>query len=221
MNDYKDADWYDEDYWERSRESGKGGFTGPYTWERLGSYFNATAQHLITSLDLKATDSLAARQVLDVGCAKGYLVKALRLKGIKAFGVDFSTYALAHSDPDTKNFLTRHNVITKNLVDQYDVVTCFDMMEHIPEVSAELVLKRIAKVATRAIVFNIGVTSYEDKDALNMDTSHINIKPREWWVKRFEKCCPGFVLQPEGFMYNKSVWWFNVKVSSFILLKVG
>ena len=36
---------------------------------------------------------------LDVGCAMGFLVEALRRRGVDAFGIDVSEYAIAHVDP--------------------------------------------------------------------------------------------------------------------------
>jgi SAM-dependent methyltransferase len=38
--------------------------------------------------------------VLDVGCAKGFLVKDLLALGIDAYGVDVSRYALMHCEPE-------------------------------------------------------------------------------------------------------------------------
>ena len=42
--------------------------------------------------------------VLDVGCAMGYLVEALRDLGVEAYGVDVSEYAISKVREDLKPF---------------------------------------------------------------------------------------------------------------------
>ena len=43
-------------------------------------------------------------RVLDAGCAKGFLVEALRDRGIEAFGVDISEYAISEVRPDIREY---------------------------------------------------------------------------------------------------------------------
>ena len=45
------------------------------------------------------------RRVLDAGCALGLLVETLRARGMEAFGVDISSYAIAHAEPGTRPYL--------------------------------------------------------------------------------------------------------------------
>ena len=51
------------------------------------------AQVIIDYLDIHR-----GQKILDIGCAKGYLVKALRWLGRDAYGFDISDYALEKSD---------------------------------------------------------------------------------------------------------------------------
>src|SRR5437868_9639087 len=44
------------------------------------------------------------RTVLDVGCAKGFLVECLRDRGVDAFGFDISDYAIGEIRSDIKQF---------------------------------------------------------------------------------------------------------------------
>ncbi len=37
---------------------------------------------------------MGPKKVLDVGCAKGFLVEAVRPRGVEAFGNDISEYAM-------------------------------------------------------------------------------------------------------------------------------
>ena len=72
---------YDENYFERGLQLGISGYTS-YSW--MPELTLKMAKFLIEDLDL------IGKNVLDFGCAKGYLVKALRIYGISAYGYDAS-----------------------------------------------------------------------------------------------------------------------------------
>ena len=81
---------YGEMYFDGPREYGYGGY-------RYDGRFIPVAEDIVRHFDLKPGD-----RILDVGCAKGFLVKDL-LKvcpGLDAFGVDVSEYALMHCEPE-------------------------------------------------------------------------------------------------------------------------
>jgi ubiquinone/menaquinone biosynthesis C-methylase UbiE len=80
------AKQYGEMYWDGPREYGYGGYRDDGRWHPV-------ARDIIAQYDLKA-----GMRVLDVGCGKGFLVKALlnECPGLEAFGLDISFYALVH-----------------------------------------------------------------------------------------------------------------------------
>jgi len=77
------AKQYGEVYFDGPREYGYGGYYYDGRWLSV-------AHDIIDHFGLKA-----GMRVLDVGCAKGFLVKDLMLAcpGLQVFGVDISTYA--------------------------------------------------------------------------------------------------------------------------------
>jgi ubiquinone/menaquinone biosynthesis C-methylase UbiE len=84
-----------------SREYGELYFDGPraygYGGYRYDGRWIPVAQDIVEYFQLQVGD-----RILDVGCAKGFLVKDL-LKvcpGIEAFGIDVSEYALMHCEPE-------------------------------------------------------------------------------------------------------------------------
>lgn len=79
---------YGEMYFDGPREYGYGGYQYDGRWQPV-------AQDIINHFNLKPGD-----RVLDVGCAKGFLVKDLLALGIDAYGLDISEYALMHSEPE-------------------------------------------------------------------------------------------------------------------------
>jgi len=81
---------YGEIYFDGPREYGYGGYRYDGRWV-------AVAEDIIRHFNLKPGD-----RVLDVGCAKGFLVKDL-LKvepRLEAFGLDVSRYALMRCEPE-------------------------------------------------------------------------------------------------------------------------
>ena len=81
---------FGEQYFDGSREVGYGGYRYDGRWIPI-------AQDIVKHFNLKAGD-----RVLDVGCAKGFLVKDLMkvCPGLEVFGLDISEYALMQCEPE-------------------------------------------------------------------------------------------------------------------------
>lgn len=82
---------FGHDYFDGPRESGYGGYRYDGRWVPV-------ARDIVAHFGLRPGD-----RVLDIGCAKGFLVKDLMqvLPGLEAFGLDISDYALMHCEPET------------------------------------------------------------------------------------------------------------------------
>lgn len=81
---------YGFEYFDGPREYGYGGFRYDGRWMPI-------AEDIVSHFGLKAGD-----RVLDVGCAKGFVVKDLMkvCPGLEVFGLDISEYALMHCEPE-------------------------------------------------------------------------------------------------------------------------
>lgn len=81
---------YGFEYFDGTRDQGYGGYRYDGRWLPI-------AEDIIAHYGLKAGD-----RVLDVGCAKGFLVKDLMkaCPGLEVFGLDISEYALKHCEPE-------------------------------------------------------------------------------------------------------------------------
>lgn len=87
---------FDRDFFDGDRDTGYGGFTyQPRFW-----------QPVIPDLK-KFYDLSAASRVLDVGCAKGFMLHDMRelIPGIEVAGIDISEYAIENAMEDVRPFL--------------------------------------------------------------------------------------------------------------------
>ena len=84
------AKQFGEMYFDGPREYGYGGYRYDGRWIPV-------AEDMVKHFNLKPGD-----RVLDIGCAKGFLVKDLMkvCPGLEVFGLDISPYALMHCEPE-------------------------------------------------------------------------------------------------------------------------
>ncbi|MBT9540332.1 bifunctional 2-polyprenyl-6-hydroxyphenol methylase/3-demethylubiquinol 3-O-methyltransferase UbiG [Thiobacillus sp.] len=102
--------------------------------------------HEINPLRLKWIDqkaTLAGKKVLDVGCGGGILAEAMAAAGASVSGIDLSEKALKvaklhlyesglsvdYQLVSAENFAAQHG-------GEFDVVTCMEMLEHVPDPAA-------------------------------------------------------------------------------------
>jgi 2-polyprenyl-6-hydroxyphenyl methylase/3-demethylubiquinone-9 3-methyltransferase len=87
---------------------------------------------------------LAGKQVLDVGCGGGILADAMARKGAEVTGIDLATKALKvaqlHALEAQTPRVQYHEISAEELAaqspGQFDVVTCMEMLEHVPDPSS-------------------------------------------------------------------------------------
>ncbi len=119
----------------------------------------------------------AAHEILDVGCAYGYLVEALRRRGREAWGIDCSPWALDHASPWIRPYLSLANVGTWHPARQWDLVVCVEVLEHLPAVWAEHAVGAFCTAARDGIV----LSTPDDFT----DPTHVNTRPEAYWLELF------------------------------------
>jgi glycosyltransferase involved in cell wall biosynthesis len=145
------------------------GSVGPYSREKFYAFNESIAEQIVKRI--------APQKVLDVGCAKGFLVEALRKHGVKAYGIDVSAYAIEEVQPEIREFCSIGSA-TAPLGDHYDLITCIEVLEHLPEEEAKKAVKNICSHA-RSVLFS-STSNY-----LHPDDTHINLHPPEYWIDQF------------------------------------
>lgn len=187
---------YDKDYFENGVGTKKSNYFD-YSWARLGSYFQKTAKHIV--------NKFSPSSVLDVGCAKGFLVKALVELGVDAYGIDASKYAFGEVPEEIKDRISLG--MAQELSDKdnsFDVVTCFDVLEHIPEEDITKVLSNMLRITKQWLVIRVVTKELPD----DVDAYYATIHDKDWWVEKIKET--GGIVEPTERFVNKNVWWFNV-----------
>ena len=92
---------------------------------------------------INAKVPLAGKRVIDIGCGGGILAESMARKGADVTGIDLSDKALKVADLHSleSGAKVRYKLIAAEAMaaeepGQYDVVTCMEMLEHVPDPAA-------------------------------------------------------------------------------------
>lgn len=129
---------YGEIYFDGPREYGYGGYRYDGRWIPV-------ARDIVAHFGLKPGD-----RVLDVGCAKGFLVKDLLqvCPGLEVFGVDVSTYALMHCEPEVVGRLHLGNAMSLPFPDNsFQAVISLNTIHNLERHDCITALKEMQRLA--------------------------------------------------------------------------
>ena len=157
-------------------------YYGHYAADGVSYERNAFWLDFFARIADRLIEDLHPKTALDAGSAIGLLVEALRDRGVEADGVDFSEFAVNHSREDIRQFL-RVGSITAPLVRHYDLITCLEVVEHMPSQDADRAIANLCAFTDEVILTSTPM-HYRDP-------THTNIHPQEYWTERFAR--QGFI----------------------------
>jgi SAM-dependent methyltransferase len=165
---------YGAEYFDGPREYGYGGYRYDGRWV-------AIAEDMVAHWGLKAGD-----RVLDVGCAKGFLIKDFMkaCPGLEAFGLDVSEYALLKCEPETVGRLHLGNATHLPFPDNsFAAVTSINTLHNLSRADLITALREIERLAPgRGYVQVDSYRTPEERD-LFLDwvlTAHTHGYADEW-----------------------------------------
>lgn len=177
LADYGPA--YFQNYW---------GGGGPYERnERWLGFFDALAEGIVRDLHPSTT--------LDAGCAMGFLVEALAKRGVDAWGIDVSEYAISQVDEAVRGRCSVAS-LTEPLERRYDLITCIEVVEHVPPAQVERVIANLC-AATDQILLS---TTPQDFG----EPTHLNVQPPEYWSAALAR--EGFIRDVDRDFSYLSPW---------------
>lgn len=139
-------DVYGARYYGDGRDPGdRGGLSGYERYDRDTSNADVAAYLLWRHFDVG--------RALDVGCATGFVVEAMRELAIDAEGVDVSRWAVEHPALGAAGHIGYGNLLDRLPFEDasFDLVSAFETLEHLPPEAVPLALTELRRV-TRAYV---------------------------------------------------------------------
>ena len=134
------------------------------------SLFNAFAEHI--------AQDIQPASVLDAGCAIGLLVEGLRQRGVAAWGIDISEYAIQNVSAEIRPYC-RVASVTEALDRDYDLIVSIEVLEHIYLQEAQDAIANFCQ-HSNDILFSSTPFDYQE-------ISHFNIQPPEAWAEMFAR----------------------------------
>jgi hypothetical protein len=127
-------------------------------------------------------DSIAERIVaginpataLDCGCALGFLVEALRRRGVAADGIDVSEFAIQNVHPDIAQHC-RLGSATDPFGQRYDLIICIEVLEHLPSTDADRAVRNFTQFTNDVLLCS---TPFDYSEA-----THVNVQPPDYWAE--------------------------------------
>ena len=119
---------------------------------------------------------LKPRSVLDAGCAMGLLVEQLFRRGVDAWGVDISKYAITQVHESVAD-RCRVASLVEPLDRRYDLVVCIEVVEHMWADDARTAIANLCAASDR-VLFSSSPSDYAEP-------THLNVQPPEYWSAEF------------------------------------
>lgn len=162
---------YDEQYYDA-----QDGTYGGYEYD--GRYADA-AQKLVDEFDLKPGD-----KVLEIGCAKGFILYEFQQLGMNATGIEVSEYAIHNAHPDVKyNIMLWANPKLPYMDDTFDFVLCKEALPHVydPDCMIKEII-RVAKPGQTHLEIQCATGEAAQKLMKEWDVTHQTVAPPSYWT---------------------------------------
>ena len=151
-------------------------------------------------------------RVLDVGCGTGSFVREARRNRLKAWGIDFSEWAIENALDGAEKWIKVGDARDiKEPDDSFDFEMVTDLMEHIYKKDVDAVIDGLYRVSNRWVFLQIATVGMKDKPAegyilkegepipLELEAyavaGHVTVQPQSWWEERLVR--PGWRSRPD------------------------
>ncbi len=120
----------------------------------------------------------APTTVLDAGCAWGFLVEALRARGVDAHGIDISEFAISQVTPDVAPFCKVGSIV-EPFGTRYDLIVTMEVVEHMPPLEADRAITNLAAHTDRVL--------FSSSPFDLREPTHQSVRPSEGWAEAFAR----------------------------------
>jgi len=177
-NDYAEFGY---DYFDNEKDGiGYGGYY-------YDGRFNNIAKDIIKHYDLHPNS-----KILEIGCAKGFLLYEFYIHGMDIEGIDKSEYAVNNCISEIKHKISIYDV-EKGLPypdNAFDLIIAKESLPHINNDKLAFVIKEIIRCSKNKIFFEIQIAnSLKEKEYMKLwDITHKSIYTENEWINIFNNC---------------------------------
>jgi SAM-dependent methyltransferase len=171
---------FGREYFDGTREQGYGGYRYDGRWLPI-------ARDMAAHFKLKAGD-----RVLDIGCAKGFLMRDLMevVPGLEAWGLEISQYAIENCHPDARGRIVRGTAQTLPFASgSFAAALCINAIHNLGLDACIEAVKEIERVASGHGYIQVDAYRNDDERDAFLDwvlTAETFGKP-EMWRQLFER----------------------------------
>jgi SAM-dependent methyltransferase len=152
------------------------------------------------------------KSVVDIGCGLGSWLSVFQQHQVaNVLGVDQPKYInLKHLTISSENFRAHDLTQPLQLPQKYDLATCLEVAEHLPESAADTLIQSLVG-ASDIVVFSAAIPSQGG-------IHHVNEQWASYWVKRFAQHAYEAIdcIRPHIWNNNQVEMWYRQNLLVFI-----
>lgn len=129
-------------------------------------------------------------RVLEIGCAKGYVLVEFYKLGMEVSGIDVSAYAVQHAHVDVHEHVQIGDACELVFEDDtFDLVFGKEVLPHIPEPQVRQAVRECVRVSKGPVFFEIqcGRTVLELEYMRRWDVTHATLRTPDGWDSLFQE----------------------------------
>ncbi|MEX2114360.1 MAG: class I SAM-dependent methyltransferase [Pirellulales bacterium] len=144
-------------------------------------YFNAETNMTLPTAPAVVDiliDEFRPRTVADVGCGTAVYLREFQRRGVEIWGCDGSEVARQNALIPQELIEVRNLTQPLAVARRFDLVTCFEVAEHIPAAFADAVVENIVSLGN--------VVAFSAAHPGQGGVDHVNEQTGAYWIARFE-----------------------------------
>lgn len=165
---------YGYDYFDNPKYVGYGGY-------HYDGRYRGAAEKMCSQFGLSPGD-----KVLEVGCAKGFILYEFHCLGMDVTGLDASPYAVSVAKEEIRSRIAVHSSPELPFADNsFDFVLAKDMLPHLEAPGALKLISEIMRVGKSSFLEIQCADTDDSRDKMKRwDVTHVTIESENWWTDR-------------------------------------
>jgi 2-polyprenyl-3-methyl-5-hydroxy-6-metoxy-1,4-benzoquinol methylase len=137
------------------------------------------------SFGAKSASFSGVKRILDVGCGNGSGIELLLKNGFEVQGIDISSVAVEICKKKGLKATQIAIYDIPSLKDNFDLVWCCDVLEHLPPESIGASIHCIKTKSERCL---FSISTRQSIAKYNGKGVHLTVRPSEWWKSMLSNC---------------------------------